>query len=45
MDLVNRMGDEGKKIYNSMAPKDRQLKESVVDRIIESILERLKKIK
>jgi hypothetical protein len=37
------MGDEGKKIYNSMAPKDRQLKESVVDRIVESILRRIKK--
>jgi hypothetical protein len=45
MSLVNKMGDEGKKIYNSMAPKDRQLKESVVDRIVESILGRLKKFK
>jgi hypothetical protein len=45
MDLVNKMGDEGKKIYNSMAPKDRQLKESVVDKIVESILRRLKKTK
>jgi hypothetical protein len=45
MDLVSKMGDEGKKIYNSMAPKDRQLKESVVDKIVESILRRLKKIK
>ena len=45
MSLVNKMGDEGKKIYNSMAPKDRQLKESVVDRIVESILRRIKKFK
>ena len=39
------MEDKAKEIYNSMAPKEEQLKESVVDKIVESILRRLKKIK
>jgi len=50
MDLIKLMGEKGmgdkaKEIYNSMAPKDRQLRESVVDKIVESILRRLKKTK
>ena len=50
MDLIKLMGEKGmedkaKEIYNSMAPKEEQLKESVVDKIVESILRRLKKIK